>query len=200
MLEWLISWAEINKNIRGLILSGSKANPFDKTDFLSDYDIAVIGSGLDFIENDNWLTDLKKYWVCVHDKFELAGFEIPTRLVIFNDVLKVDFSFLPTEAITRFIAAKELPDGFNIGYKILLDKEGLLQSLPTPTGAGFEIDRPAETEYLRNQSEFWFEVYHVAKYLARNDLWAAKSRDWSAKKSFTSDDAMAQSVQMSMES
>ena len=29
--------------------------------------------------------------------------------------------------------------------------------------------------------EFWFEAYHVAKYLARNDLWLAKARDWATK-------------------
>src|SRR5258708_7275953 len=184
MLEWLVSWAERNDSIRGLILSGSKANPLDKTDFLSDYDIAVFGSSFDLIENDNWLTDLKEYWVCIHDKFETAGFEIPTRLVIFNGELKVDFSFFPTEALTRIIDAKDLPDGFKIGYEILLNKDSLLLSLPKPTGIGFVVDRPTETEYLKNQNEFWFEVYHVAKYLVRNDLWAAKSRDWSAKEYF----------------
>jgi len=29
--------------------------------------------------------------------------------------------------------------------------------------------------------EFWFEAYHVAKYLKRDDLWAAKYRDWRLK-------------------
>lgn len=181
MLDWLISWAERNESIQGLILSGSKANPNDKTDLLSDYDIAVVGSSFDFIENDSWLSSLTNYWVCVHDKFEMANLEIPTRLVIFNSELKVDFSFIPTEVITEIVNTKELPDGFKIGYQILLDKDSLLKDLPKPTGIGFVITKPTDAEYFKNQNEFWFEVYHVAKYLVRNDLWVVKFLDWSCK-------------------
>jgi aminoglycoside 6-adenylyltransferase len=46
---------------------------------------------------------------------------------------------------------------------------------------GFIIKKPGPGEFRKNTDEFWFEVYHVAKYLYRGDLWAAKSRDWDSK-------------------
>ena len=73
------------------------------------------------------------------------------------------------------------PGGFNLGYKILLDKDSTLNNLPTPTFKAFVLNKPSEADFIRNVNEFWFEVYHVAKYLTRNDLWVAKFRDWSAK-------------------
>jgi aminoglycoside 6-adenylyltransferase len=29
--------------------------------------------------------------------------------------------------------------------------------------------------------EFWFEAWHIPKYLQRGDLWVVKSRDWTMK-------------------
>ena len=29
--------------------------------------------------------------------------------------------------------------------------------------------------------EFWFEAWHIPKYLKRNDLWVVKFRDWTMK-------------------
>ena len=40
---------------------------------------------------------------------------------------------------------------------------------------------PDEAAFRGLVEEFWFEAYHVAKYLARNELWLAKCRDWSTK-------------------
>jgi len=36
MLDRIVSWAENNESICGLILAGSRANSHDKTDFLSE--------------------------------------------------------------------------------------------------------------------------------------------------------------------
>ncbi len=47
--------------------------------------------------------------------------------------------------------------------------------------AGFIIRKLEEKDFQRNIKEFWFEVYHVGKYIFRHDLWTAKFRDWSAK-------------------
>ena len=43
-------------------------------------------------------------------------------------------------------------------------------------------ERPAESEFRRVVEEFWLEAYHVAKYLARDELWLAKERDWATKR------------------
>ena len=177
----LISWSEKNEKIRGLILSGSRVAKDNKVDFLSDFDITVVVNDIDFIKNDDWLNELQEYWVCIHDGFDLLGYEIPTRLVIFHDNLKVDFSFLKEPFLDKMSSSRLFPDGFNSGYKILLDKDSTLNNLPAPTFKAFVLNKPSEADFNRNVNEFWFEVYHVAKYLTRNDLWVAKFRDWSAK-------------------
>jgi aminoglycoside 6-adenylyltransferase len=180
-LEKIIRWGQNTEDVRGMILSGSLASK-SNTDELSDYDIAVFGNNFSFIKNDDWLKKIDEYWVCIHDEFQMLGFNIPTRLTIFNDYLKVDFSFHPMEELDAMIRHKKIPDDYNIGYKILLDKDDLANKLPQPTFSGFVVAKPDEKIFQNNIKEFWFESYHVAKYLFRNDLWIANLRDAAAKK------------------
>ena len=179
-LEKIINWANSLENIKILILSGSLAAK-GKKDELSDYDIAVYGTDFNFIENDDWLKNIQEYWVCIHDQFLFSGYDIPTRLTIFNAYFKVDFSFHPMDLLHKMINSKTLPDDYNIGYKVLLDKENITNKLLKPTYTGFILSKPNKEKFQENIKEFWFESYHVAKYLYRNDLWTAKMRDWSTK-------------------
>ena len=180
-LEKIINWANSIDSIKALILSGSLTGK-GKQDILSDYDIAVYGNEFDFIENDDWLNNIQESWVCIHEQFELLGYEIPTRLTIFDAYFKVDFSFHPMEELQKMIDEKIIPDDYNIGYEVLLDKGGFLKELPKPVYKGFVSIKPDEKTFKENVKEFWFECYHVAKYLFRNDLWVAKTRDHAAKK------------------
>jgi aminoglycoside 6-adenylyltransferase len=180
-LEKIISWANSIGDIRVIILSGSLTSN-SKQDMLSDYDIAVYGSNFDFIENDDWLNNIQNYWVCIHHQFEFLGYNIPTRLTIFDGYFKVDFSFHPLEALQQMIDDKKIPDDYNIGYEVVLDKDGLSKDLPKPTYKGFVLKKPDQKIFGENVKEFWFECYHVAKYLFRNDLWIAKTRDNATKR------------------
>ncbi len=180
-LEKIIRWASGKENISALILTGSLASQ-GFIDKLSDYDIAVYGNSFDFIKNDNWLEEIEDHLVCIHDKFNFYNYEIPTRLTIFDPYFKVDFSFHLLEVLNKLIDSSTLPDEYNVGYKILLDKQGLAEKLPKPTFSGFILKKPEEEEFVKNIDEFWFEAYHVAKYLSRGDLWTAIMRDRSAKK------------------
>ncbi len=179
-LEKIINWANSKDEIRALILSGSLTAK-GKKDELSDYDIAVFGTDFYFINNDNWLNEIQNYWVCIHDKFQFLDYEIPTRLTIFDTYFKVDFSFHPLALLHEIVKNKTLPDDYNIGYQILLDKDRLLNEIRKPSFKGFIVEKPNEKAFQENVNEFWFECYHVAKYLYRNDLWTAKSRDWATK-------------------
>src|SRR5438105_1352626 len=129
-LEKIINWANSKDEIRALILSGSLAGK-GKKDELSDYDIAVYGTNFYFIQDDNWLKEIQNYWLCIHDQFLFLDYEIPTRLTIFDAYFKVDFSFHPLELLDKFFTS--LPDDYNIGYKILLDKDGLFNEVLKPS-------------------------------------------------------------------
>ena len=180
MLEKIVSWANKNDRVRAVILSGSHASK-GKTDQLSDYDLALYGSGFDFINDDCWLTEIEQYWICIHDHFNFWGYDIPSRLTIFDSTSKVDFSFHPLKLLRQLANTEKLPDCYQIGYKILLDKDGMLTKMKAPEMIGFIIKKPGPEEFRKNTDEFWFEVYHVAKYLYRGDIWTAKSKDWDSK-------------------
>ena len=149
-LEHFLTWAENNVSIRGVILTGSRAGKSASTDNLSDYDVAVFGNDFDFIKNDRWLNDIQEFWVCMHDQYNLLGAEVPSRLVLFNDELKIDFSFHTVEILNSIIATQELPDGFNMGYAVLLDKDENLIRLPPPAYKGFILNRPSEADFGKN--------------------------------------------------
>src|SRR3954463_9666521 len=163
-LEKIINWANSTESIRAIILSGSLTSK-GKKDILSDYDIAFYGNDFTFIGNDEWLNNIQEYWVCIHDQFKFLGYDIPTRLTIFDEYFKVDFSFHPMEELQKMIDDKKIPDDYNIGYEVLLDKDGVLKYLIKPQYKGFVLTKPDEKAFQENVKEFWFECYHVAKYL-----------------------------------
>src|SRR5437868_6894893 len=160
LLSKIIQWADVRDNVRALILSGSLAGK-GRRDELSDYDIAVYGNEFSFIADDKWLQEIDDFWLCIHDEFNVNDAVIPTRLTIFNDFLKVDFSFHPMELLENIEKTGRLPDGYDIGYEILLDKDGYERKLPIPTYKGFLINKPNVQEFQNNSNEFFFEIYHT---------------------------------------
>ncbi len=180
IIEKIIHWGNNQPQVRVLLLTGSRAGK-RKQDEFSDYDIAVYGSDFTFIKDDEWLKNIGDHLICIHEKFEFNHYHIPTRLTIFEQGYKIDFSFHPMTLLRKIVSKEKLPDEYNIGYQILLDKESITSKMKVAGYKGFIISKPTEKDFQNNANEFWFEVYHVAKYLNRDDLWAAKFRDWSAK-------------------
>jgi len=69
----------------------------------------------------------------------------------------------------------------SMGYLILLDKDNITMDIRESPFQKRRQNLPDDKEFQRLVSEFWFEAYHVAKYLKRNELWLVKFRDWAAK-------------------
>ena len=181
--ENLIRWGNNRSEIRSLILTGSRAIK-GKSDELSDYDIAVfLNDAFPFTLNDDWLSEISKLWVCVHEKIDWQDDVILTRLVIFELGVKIDFAFYPIKVL-KALASSALPDEFAAGYQILVDKDEIAAAMDAPSEGCYRQDPPNQNEFQRIIEEFWFEVYHVAKYLARGDLWSAKFRDAGIKQEF----------------
>ncbi len=65
-------------------------------------------------------------------------------------------------------------ESYPVGFRVLVDKDGLAAQLKPPTGIGFGIQPPGRDEFLGTIYDFWFEAYCVAKYLSRRDVWYAK--------------------------
>ena len=183
-LSKIINWAKQESQIRALILTGSRAEKRSIDEF-SDYDIAVICKDSKPYAKDNlWIPKLKKFIICIPEKMSFGNKKYPARLIIFEDYTKIDFSFFPIDFLKILSSKKPLPDQYNIGYKVILDKDGITKKLPKPTFEGFKIKKPTEKEFYECIDDFWFEVYHVAIYLARQDLWHAKFRNNDIKNHF----------------
>lgn len=167
MINKILQWAKHEKNIRAMILTGSRAT--DKHDELSDYDLALFCTDVDaFTCDGEWLSKIGKVWVCVHEKICIKDKEFPSRLVIFEKGIKVDFSFYPIEVLGDISNIL-----FQNGYKVLLDKNGI--AMPS-NEKSFVTEKPNREQFLTIINEFWFEAYHVAVYLRQGDLWSAQFR------------------------
>ena len=175
LIDLTIKWAQKESPIRAIILQGSRAA--GTQDKVSDYDLAVFCSSDElYTQSEAWLSSIGHVWICVHEKIQWKAREIPTRLVIFEGGTKVDFAFFSIKDLLDLTKASALPDEYNRGYSVLLDKDSVAGSMPQPTNKEPAAEKPMKKEFLRVIEEFWFEAYHVAVYLKRLDLWSVKFR------------------------
>ena len=165
LLERIVRWASDNPEIRGLALTGSRAGPVPPDD-LADIDVQVYARSVSrFEERDDWLEELGTVWVRVRDEYRHDEARVPTRLVIFAGGLKVDFAFYDARSMADRI-------GTPFPLRVLLDKDGAA----TAGGSRRTAPQRGQSEFTTLVEEFWFEAYHVGKYLARGDLWPARAR------------------------
>ena len=116
MIDEILRWAKDEKHIQAVILTGSRAT--NKHDELSDYDLVLLCTDIDsFTCNDVWLSKIRKVWVCVHEKICIQEKEFPSRLVIFEKGIKVDFSFYPVKVL-KDIANVLFQSDYKISRKI----------------------------------------------------------------------------------
>jgi len=181
MLDQILQWGNQEKGVRVLLLVGSRSGR-DDMDELSDYDISVFGQGFGFIQHDDWLNQIGSPIVCIHETFQWDQIQVPTRLTIFKQWMKVDFAFHPFSLLQEMVARQKLNQTYDSGYEVLLDKEGLTAHLPKPQFKAYIVTKPNQGSFANAQHEFWFEAWHVAKYLYRVDPWVAKFREDSMKK------------------
>lgn len=174
MIPNILQWAQQENSIRAIILVGSRAVN-NKVDAFSDYDLAIFcETHRPYIQDEQWLSRIGKVWVCVHEQMRFNHRVFPVRLVIFEGGEKVDFAFYPLELLQALVRLPVLPEAYDKGYTVLLDKDNVTKSMAKPVEK--EAQKPNGEEFDRVVKEFWFEAYHVAKYLKREDLWSVKFR------------------------
>lgn len=180
-LSRIINWGSEDDSIRAMILIGSRAQR-EPCDELSDYDISIFTTNIaSFTQDKSWIYAIGNIWAMIPQKLYRNDQEFPTRLVIFEGGVKVDFAFFSMELLQDLMKAKELSLDYNVGYQVLLDKDSITKNMTTAALSNFVIEKPSEEKFCALIEEFWFEAYHVAKYLKRGDLWSVKFRDHGIK-------------------
>ena len=169
ILQHICSWAQSKENVRAVVLTGSRVGK-EPAHELSDYDVVLFSHAPKaYLKDDTWLSAFGNPWVVVREKIKAFRKTFHTRLVIFEGGTKVDWTLMPISMMEQWLHKNRSP------FRVLLDKENCTSenlSLPMNT----KSLKPTQKEFHTLIEEFWFEAYHVAVYLKRNDLWSAQFR------------------------
>ena len=171
----LVRWADRQPLIRALILTSSRANPAAPVDILSDYDLIVVVTDLDFFaRDDSWLRGFGRPLVMLPGSYDSDGMKSLMRLTLYDDGVKVDYSVWPVEMLQRVLREPTLPESLDVGYRVLVDKDNQTHALQPPTYRAHIPARPTAEEFYALVEEFWWETGYVAKNLWRDELMQAK--------------------------
>lgn len=174
--EFLIEWGTARPEVRAMLLTGSLASTAPYIDALSDIDVILALSDREpFYRDRGWLSDFGPVLAAFQDPIlPGVGLESWGYIVQYESGLKIDFSLWTVEMMRRLAAAPELPVEFDAGYRVLLDKDGLMDGIKPPTYQGYIPKPPTPTEYHEKIENFFLDACYVAKFLWRDDLIAAK--------------------------
>ncbi len=181
VLNAIVAWAQDCSLARALILTGSLARQDGLADDLSDIDIEIISDDPSKLMSSNvWLSNIGSLiTVLVLDpSYEQRW---ATRLAIYAGGVKVDFTLAGSERIKEMVAAEKLDPLYERGYQVLFDKDGITDRLPRALRTAPKPITPTQADFSAAVEEFWFEAFHVPKYLMRNELWLVKNRDRNMK-------------------
>lgn len=174
----LIAWGERKSAVRAMLLTSTRAIPGSRLDRFSDWDVILVVDEIrPWVEDRGWVEDFGEVLVGYWDPIapdEATGIPVAGNVVEYTGLLKIDFTLWPVPMIPSLTAKAELPPELDAGYRILLDKDGILRALPGPTGRGYRLDRPSTDVYLTLVNDFFIGVPYVAKMLVRQELLPAK--------------------------
>jgi aminoglycoside 6-adenylyltransferase len=98
------------------------------------------------------------------------------RMVYFRDGTKMDISLGFLDDLREISLADTLPNGYDVGYRVLVDKDGVTGALRPPTYTAYILKPPTPEQFASRVETFWMESTYVAKYQWRDDIVAAKWR------------------------
>lgn len=176
VLGRIVRWAEEEALVRAVVLTSTRAAADARTDRFSDYDVVLYVTDVAALaEGAEWLGAVGRVLVCWPDQGVDEGFPFQMRLVIYEDDTKVDFTIAPVGRLDRMAETGRLPNALDVGYRVLLDKDGRAAALPAPTHTAHVPKPPSQAEFDAVVEEFWFETTYVAKNLWRDELLPAKN-------------------------
>lgn len=172
----LREWVQANPLVRAMLITSTRALPNTTADILSDYDVVLALQDVQpFYAERGWLSAFGTVLALYRDPLQsVDGFVEAGYVVQFVDGLKIDFTLLECGKLGQIAAAEHLPDEFDAGYRILLDKDNLTSGMPAPTYRAYIPTRPPESRYIFMLENFYLETGYAAKYLWRGDLMGAK--------------------------
>jgi aminoglycoside 6-adenylyltransferase len=175
VLGRLLRFATADERVRAVLLTSSRLEPRERLDILSDYDIPLLVTDPEGMYRDEaWLQAMGTPLLRVRDVESMSGLEKPNVMVLYDDGVKIDFSLWPLSLGTHARERNALPDEFDDGFRVLLDKDGLTRDWPAPSHRTFIPEKPTPEAFQALIEEFWWVATYVAKYLWRGEIFTAK--------------------------
>lgn len=174
-LEQIIHWAENNPDIRVVLLTSSLVNPYAPVDDFSDLDIELVFENRTIYESGNeWIKLFGDPISMIEEDDHVFEGKHAMKMVLYKDHVKVDFKLYQVAEFIEEINQETLPGDWDVGYKVLLDKDNLTKNLKSPTYHSIMIQKPTEKEFRQLINDFWWDTTYVGKCLKRGDIFYAK--------------------------
>lgn len=174
-LEQIIHWAKENPDVRAVLLTSSLVNPYAPVDDLSDLDIELVFENLKAYESDKaWINTFGKSISMIEEDETFFEGKHAMKMVLYEDHVKVDFKLYQKSEFLKEVEKETLPDDWDVGYKVLVDKDDLTKNLKSPTYQSIMIQKPTEKRFQQLINDFWWDTTYVAKCLKRNEIFYAK--------------------------
>jgi|SRR5690554_6246258 len=174
-LKAIIEWSENNKDIRAVLLTSSLVSPLAPVDEFSDLDIELVfENNTKYILDNNWTRNFGNPIAMVEEDETYFDYKHAMKMVLYDDYVKVDFKLYGKSNFLKEVNQNELPKDWDIGYKVLIDKDEITQNLKKPTYQVSIIKKPTEQKFRQVLNDFWWDTVYVAKSLVRDELFYAK--------------------------
>ena len=175
VLGRILGWATAQPTVRAVILESSRAIPDAPRDALTDYDIAFLVTDPEqWRAPGDWVQALGEPLLRVRDVVDVDALPVQNDMVLLADGAKIDCSFWPVAIAERIRQRGVLPEEWDHGYRVLLDKDGLTDRWPAPSGRAYLLTPPSDAEFQSAIEEFWWLCTYVAKNLWRGELLTAR--------------------------
>ena len=199
----VLAWGKARKDVRGILILGSRARTDHPADEWSDIDFAIAVKDPErYMRDRRWVADIGQTAASYRDP-NPGGVTLHT---LFASGVYADFGFIPIADVRQAVTfmpwvrrlapvLDRLPASIasgleeqlqesgaylQTGVRTILDKDGvaerflgLLTPLPEATAS------PSAHDFTEVVSEFWFNTARIAKHLRRGELWYVTSNDWS---------------------
>ncbi|MFS4472207.1 AadS family aminoglycoside 6-adenylyltransferase [Chryseobacterium sp. T20] len=174
-LEQIIHWAENNPDIRAVLLTSSLVNPYAPVDDFSDLDVELVFENRTSYESGNeWIRLFGEPISMIEEDDRVFDGKHAMKMVLYKDHVKVDFKLYQVAEFIEEIKEENLPEDWDVGYKVLIDKDNLTENLKPSTYQSIMIQKPTEKEFQQLMNDFWWDTTYVAKCLKRGDIFYAK--------------------------
>ena len=129
-LRTIIEWSEKNEDVRVLLLTSSLVNPLALVDEFSDLDIEfVFEDNTNYISDKSWTLKFGNPIAMIEEDESCFNHKHAMKMLLYEDGVKVDFKLYSKSKFIKETQEKELPEDWDIGYKILIDKDGITKQM-----------------------------------------------------------------------